>query len=298
MTPPGAAADPGRPTTVASLIAEARSAGVDRLDAQLLLAHHLGRSRTWVLAHGETAVDAPAAIDLRDALARRAAGEPLAYLTGEKAFHGLLLQVSPAVLVPRPDTETLVDWALDLLGDALADRPAPSVLDLGTGSGAIALAVKQACPRAQVHAVDCSAAALAVARGNGERLGLDVRWWLGDWWAALPDPAPAFDLVLSNPPYVAAGDPHLAALRHEPALALTPPGGDGMGSIEALLADAAPHLAPGAWLLLEHGHDQPDRVRARLAAAGFTALAHRVDLGGHRRCTGGCWPGRPGPRPT
>lgn len=297
MTAPGGAPDPVRPATVASLLADARAAGVDRLDAQLLLAHHLGRSRTWLLAHDEAAVDSALAAGLRDALARRAAGEPLAYLTGEKAFHGLRLQVSPAVLVPRPDTETLVDWALDLLGGALADRPAPAVLDLGTGSGAIALAVKQACPRAQLHAVDCSAAALAVARSNGERLGLAVQWWLGDWWAALPPGTTAFDLVLSNPPYVAAGDPHLAALVHEPALALTPPGGGGLASIEALLAGAPGHLAPGAWLLLEHGHDQPDAVRTRLAAAGFADLAHRVDLGGHRRCTGGRWPRRPPPMP-
>jgi release factor glutamine methyltransferase len=285
-----AAARAGAPAaspTLAGLLAEARALGVDRLDAQLLLAHHLARPRAWVLAHDDAVADAASAAAVRAGLRRRAAGEPLAYLTGEKAFHGLSLIVTPDVLVPRPDTETLVDWALECLAGPLAGHPAPRVLDLGTGSGAIALAVKAACPRADVHAVDLSPAALAVARANGERLGLAVRWWLGDWWHALPAGEAPFDLVLSNPPYIAAGDPHLPALAHEPALALTPPGGDGLAALRALATGAAPRLTAGGWLLLEHGHDQADAVHALLVAQGLEALGHRTDLGGVRRCTGG-----------
>ena len=281
----------GLPGSVAEALAAARGLGVDRLDAQLLLGHHLQRPRSWVLAHPEAALPPGPAAALRASLQRRAAGEPLAYLVGAKEFHGLTLQVTPAVLVPRPDTETLVDWALDRLAGPLAAIDAPAVIDLGTGSGAIALAVKRACPHVRMHAVDCSADALAVARANGERLGLAVQWWAGDWWQALPLAAPRFHLVLSNPPYIAPGDPHLAALRHEPALALTPPGASGLEAIEAIVAGAPAHLAVGGWLLLEHGHDQADAVKERLAARGFRSIEHRFDLSGHRRCTGGCWPG-------
>ncbi|MBI3157167.1 MAG: peptide chain release factor N(5)-glutamine methyltransferase, partial [Burkholderiales bacterium] len=268
---------------VAAALAAARALGVDRLDAQLLLAHRLGCTRSWVLAHPEAALAPAVAEALREDLLRRADGVPLAYLTGEKAFHRLVLRVTPAVLVPRPDTETLVDWALELLAGPLAARPAPSVLDLGTGSGAIALAVAQGCARARVHALDASAEALAVARANGERLGLAVRWWLGDWWQALPADAPRFDLALANPPYVAPGDPHLPALRHEPRAALVPPGESGLGALEAIIAAAPVQLVPGGWLLLEHGHDQADAVAQRLAAAGFGAIEQRRDFGGHLR---------------
>ena len=210
-------------------MAAARMLGVDRLDAQRLLAHHLGRPRSWLLAHDTDALPAEAAAPVLADLQSRASGVPLAYLTGTREFHGLDLHVTPDVLDPRPDTEILVDWALELLAGELAVVEKPQVVDLGTGSGAIALAVKQGCPRASVRALDASTAALAVARANGERLGLDVGWLASDWWSGLPPPR--VHLALSNPPYIAAGDPHLPALRHEPIAALTP-GGDGLAGHE------------------------------------------------------------------
>ena len=271
-------------TTVGQVLTHGRLIGLDRLDTQLLLAHQLGHSRTWLLAHPDAALDRTQQVEVGALLARRAAGEPLAYLTGEREFHGLRLTVTPDVLVPRADTETLVDWALELL----AGRQDPRVLDLGTGSGAIALAIKQACPRAQVHASDVSSAALAVARGNGERLHLPVTWHQGHWWQAL-DLALRFDLVLANPPYIAPGDPHLTALRHEPRAALVAHG-SGLADIEHIIAGAPGRLEPGAWLLLEHGFDQAAAVRLRLDRAGFEATATRLDLAGQPRVGAGRWP--------
>lgn len=265
--------------TVAQALAHARLIGVDQLDACLLLAQQLGRPRTWLLAHDDAPVaDSPALLAL---LGRRAAGEPLAYLIGKREFHGLLIHVTPDVLVPRPDTETLVDWALELI----ADHHAPCIVDLGTGSGAIALALKKACPRAQVHASDASQGALAIAQGNGERLGLPVTWYLGDWWQAL-DPALRFDLAVANPPYVAPGDPHLAALRHEPASALVAPG-YGLSCLERVIAGARDRLQPGGWIVLEHGFSQAGDVRRLLAQAGFEAVSTRHDLGGNARVSVG-----------
>ena len=275
------------PATVAAALATARALGVARLDAQLLLGHHLGRPRAWVLAHDGDVLPAAAAVAVLADLQRRADFVPLAYLTGRREFHGLTLRVGPDVLDPRADTEALVDWALELLGGELSTIASPEVVDLGTGSGAIALAVKHACPRARVRALDASPAALDVARGNGERLQLAVDWLLGDWWSALPPPP--VHLALSNPPYIAADDPHLPALRHEPRLALTP-GGDGLAAIDALIAGAGDHLLGGGWLLLEHGHDQGAAVRQRLARAGFERVGTRHDLAGHERCSGGMRP--------
>jgi release factor glutamine methyltransferase len=271
------------PSTVAEALALARQRGVDRLDAQLLLARALGRPRAWLLAHDDASLGDEPARRFESELSRRAAGEPLAYIVGEKEFHGLVLQVDAGVLVPRPDTETLVGWAIELLDGELASVPAPRVLDLGTGSGAIALAVKHACPRAALAAVDASEAALAVASGNGGRLGLQVEWLRGDWWEPLP--GRHFDLVLSNPPYIAEGDPHLAALAHEPALALTS-GADGLAAIRQIVAQARRHLAPGCWLLLEHGHDQAGAVRELLRDAGLADARSRPDLAGVMRCSG------------
>jgi release factor glutamine methyltransferase len=275
-------------TTVAQALQDAAVLGVDRLDAQLLLAQVLGlgerEARAWLRAHDTDLLDEPQHQRFRALLQRRRAGEPVAYLLGRKEFHGLMLQVSPEVLVPRPDTEVLVDWALE----ALEGRTAPRVLDLGTGSGAIALALAQARPDAVVSAVDFSAQALAVAMSNATRLGLTLRGLQGSWWQALPAGEAPFDLVVSNPPYIAEGDPHLADLRHEPLLALTS-GPDGLDAIRTIVADAPRHLRPGAWLLLEHGHDQADAVQALLHQAGFEAVDSRRDLGGHRRCTGGRW---------
>jgi release factor glutamine methyltransferase len=273
-------------SSVGQALAEARASGVDRLDAQLLLSHVMRRPRTWVLAHDEAPLDASQARRFRALCARRADAVPLPYLTGERAFHGLMLAVSPSVLVPRPETEHLVDWALECLAD-LPGGSAPAVADLGTGSGAIALAVAQACPRARVTAVDRSAEALAVARSNGERLGLSVGWCLGDWWQPLS--GRRFDLVLANPPYVAEGDAHLTALRHEPRGALTA-GPEGLDALRAIVAGAPPHLRPGAWLLLEHGHDQAAAVSELLSRNGFVDVQVRPDLAGLPRCSGGRWP--------
>jgi release factor glutamine methyltransferase len=265
--------------TVADAIALGRGMGVDRLDAQLLVARRLGADRAWLLAHPEVPLDAPQEAGCRADLTRRADGVPLAYITGEREFHGLLLSVTPDVLDPRPDTETLVDWALECLADAPC-----AVADLGTGSGAVALAIKKARPRATVHATDCSAHALAVARANANRLALDIEWSEGNWWQALP--VTLLDLAVSNPPYVAAADPHLQALRHEPAEALTP-GPRGLEAIEQIIAGAPSHLRMGAWLLLEHGFDQAAAVRDRMADAGFVDVTTRTDLSGATRCTGG-----------
>lgn len=270
--------------TVDEALAAARARGVDRLDAQLLLGRELGRDRSWLIAHGDAELPSDAAPRLDAALARRAAGEPLAYLLGEKEFHGLTLQVDRRVLVPRPDTEVLVDWAIELLRSA-AD-PAAQVLDLGTGSGAIALALKHAVPAAQLTATDLSEDALAVARGNARRLGLDLSFAQGAWWQAVGDRR--FDLVVSNPPYIAAGDRHLANLTHEPAAALSP-GSSGLESVEAIVAGAGRRLTDGAWLLLEHGLDQAEAVHALLERHGFVAVATRRDLASHPRCTGGRW---------
>lgn len=268
---------------IADALNLARKLGVDRLDTQLLLAHLLGRPRSWLVAHDDLSLDAAQAETLQRQLARRAAGEPLAYVLGEAEFRGLRLQVSPAVLVPRPETEVLVEWALaHLPADAAMD-----VLDLGTGSGAIALALKQARTQARVWASDASAEALAVARSNGQRHGLPIEWLQGDWWAPLA--GRRMGLVVSNPPYVAGDDPHLAALGHEPRAALTPEG-DGLAALRRIITGAPAHLLPGAWMLLEHGHDQARAVQALLADAGFDRPQTRNDLAGLPRCTGACWP--------
>jgi len=261
--------------TVAQALALARQLGVDRLDAQLLLAHLLKQDRAWLVTHDDAAVDEALA---RSLLERRARGEPFAYIVGEQEFHGLRLRVTPDTLIPRPDTEVLVDWALELL------TPEASLIDLGTGSGAIALAIKHRCPGAEVHAVDLSAGALAVAQANAEALNLAVEFHAGSWLA--PVAGRRFDVIASNPPYIAGQDPHLDALGHEPITALTP-GGDGLDSLRAIVAAAPDHLKPGGWLLLEHGYDQAAPVADLLRQHGFTELALRHDLGGNPRVSGG-----------
>jgi len=264
--------------TVDEALALARQLGVERGDAQVLLSHLTGQNRTWLMTHGDAAAPGADA-----ALHRLAGGEPLAHLTGWQPFHGLVLQVTPDTLIPRPDTETIVDWALELLAGMPGEPP---VADLGTGSGAIALALKAACPRAQVTAVDFSAAALAVARANGQRLGLAVDWHHGSWLEPLA--GQRFQLIVSNPPYIAGDDPHLPALRHEPLAALTP-GGDGLADLIALIDAAPQHLAAGGWLLLEHGWDQADAVAQHLARRGFAETTLRRDLAGRARASGGRW---------
>ena len=273
-------------SSVADALAAARALGVDRLDAQLLLGHLLGRPRSWLIAHGDDELGAGYRQSYQRLLERRADGEPLAYLVGEREFHGLSFAVTPAVLVPRPDTEVLVDWALAVM----AALPARRVVDLGTGSGAIAVTLAHRCLDAQVTATDCSTDALAVAQGNAARHGAHVDFRLANWWDGLA--GDTFDLIVSNPPYIAEGDPHLPALRHEPQLALTP-GGDGLDALRAIATGAPTHLGPGGWLLLEHGHEQGAAVRSLLLAAGFEEVHTRQDLAGLDRCTGGR---RPEPR--
>jgi release factor glutamine methyltransferase len=269
--------------SLAAALDRARQLGVDRLDAQRLLAHHLGRSRTWVIAHDdETLPDGERAAFDADC-DRRATGVPLAYLTGRREFHGIDLVVSPAVLIPRPDTEVLVDWALALLAGPLARLAEPRVVDLGTGSGAIAIAVARACPRARLTATDRSADALAVARRNADRFGVAVDFRCGDWWAAVA--GQRFDLAISNPPYIADGDPHLLALRHEPPAALTS-GSDGLGALRTICGGAAAHLEPQGWLIVEHGHDQAMAVAGLLGGAGLVDAGQRLDIAGHHRCAG------------
>lgn len=270
--------------SVDAALAAARAAGVDRLDAQLLLGHLLGRDRAWLLAHGDEPLAVDVATRFEDGLRRRRRGEPVAYLIGEKEFHGLRLQVDARVLVPRPDTEVLVDWAIELLRGELSPCTSPAVVDLGTGSGAIALAVRHACPQARVTATDASVDALDVARGNAARLGLPIAWAQGSWWNAVA--GQRFDLALSNPPYIPAGDQHLAALAAEPLPALSP-GADGLAALRAIVAGAADALADKGWLLLEHGFDQADAVQMLLREAGFAQVQTRHDLGGQARCTGG-----------
>ncbi len=269
---------------VAQALALASERGLERLDAQLLLLHALSRAqdeRAWLIAHDTEEVPAARAQAFAALCERRGADEPLAYLVGHKEFFGLDLAVDSRVLVPRPDTETLVDWALELLPAA----GAPRVVDLGTGSGAIALALKKLRPNAIVDAVDASAEALTVASENARRLSLEVGFIQDSW---LEGSANRYDLIVSNPPYVAAGDVHLAALRHEPSLALAS-GPDGLCAIRAIVAQAPAHLQRGAWLLLEHGWDQAATVRALLVGAGFGSVASRSDLAGIARCSGGKW---------
>ena len=276
--------------TLQDALRQAATAGLERLDAQMLLLHALGRSphdRAWLIAHDRDPLPDDASARWTTLLQRRQAGEPVAYLLGEKAFGGLTLQVDARVLVPRPDTEVLVDWALDALPPP-GGSDSPRLLDLGTGSGAIALTVASRRPDAQVTATDASAAALAVAQANAQRLALPVRFAQGAWLAAVP--GERFDVIASNPPYIAEGDAHLAALTHEPITALTA-GPDGLDDIRQIVDQAPAALPPGGWLLLEHGHDQAAAVRELLETAGFEQVSSRNDLAGIARCSGGRWPG-------
>ena len=270
--------------TLAQSLQRAQTLGLARIDVQLLHLHALGRDphdRAWLLVHDSDALPADVALRLDTLLRRRLAGEPIAYITGFKEFFGLNLQVDPRVLDPRPDTEILVEWALELLPQ---DAPL-RVLDLGTGSGAVALALQHQRPACTVTAVDTSADALAVANANARRLNLPVQCLLSHWMDAVSGP---FELIVSNPPYVADDDPHLAALTHEPLSALTS-GVDGLDDIRQIIAQAPSRLTPGGWLLLEHGWDQAVSVQDLLREAGFVQVQSRKDLAGMDRCTGGQW---------
>jgi len=318
-------------TTVRDALGRARALGVASLDSQLLLARALATTRTRLIAVDDRVLALDEARQWDDWLERRLAGEPIAYLLGEKEFHGLLLEVNSDVLVPRPETELLVDWASSVVQMLAGHRPGEAdgsgageaaesgageddtgeprvgepavgkrnvgkpgvgepgagpirIVDLGTGSGAIALALKRSHLRAEVTAADVSAAALAVARRNADRLGLAVELVESSWWRGLD--ARRFDVAVANPPYIGAADPHLAALRHEPSVALTP-GADALAALREIVAGAASHLAPGGGLLCEHGFDQGSAVRDLLGAAGFVGIETRRDLAGHERATGG-----------
>ena len=259
----------------------AQTLGLDRIDAQLLHLFALGRElhdRAWLLAHDTDELDAATLARLEVLLQRRAAGEPLAYITGTKEFFGLPLQVDDRVLDPRPDTETLVEWALEHMP---LQTPC-EVIDLGTGSGAIALALLHQRPQAHVSAVDASTQALAMAQANAQRLQLPVRFIQSHW---LREVTGTFDLIVSNPPYIRADDPHLATLTHEPLQALAS-GADGLDDIRAIIEQTPAHLKPGGWLLLEHGWDQAAAVRALFSRAGWQNVQSRKDLAGIERCTG------------
>jgi release factor glutamine methyltransferase len=259
--------------------------GLAPVDANALLAFVTGRNRAFFVAHADEPLPQQQIDQFLSLARRRRDGEPVAYLTGRREFHGLDLAVTPDVLIPRPETETLVEAALA----HLAVDEAARVLDLGTGSGALALAIAQARPRADVLGVDDSEAALAVARGNATRLAIgNVRFERSDWYEALG--GERFDVVVANPPYIAEGDPHLAEgdLRHEPRRALTP-GGDGLDALRAIVAGAGAHLVQGGVLAVEHGFDQADPVQALFAAAGATDIRHHRDLAGHWRVAEGRW---------
>jgi release factor glutamine methyltransferase len=254
-----------------------------RREAELLMAHGLARSRAWLYAHADDPVDAETAARIQALVARRASGEPIAYVTGQRQFWSLDLRVTPAVLIPRSETELLVELALR----HIPQGSKVDIADLGTGSGAIALALARERPAARVLATDASAAALAVARDNASRLGIaNVEFARGDWCAALD--SRRFDLIVSNSPYIAAGDRHLAEgdLRFEPAAALAS-GADGLDAIRAIVAATPAHLEPGGWLMLEHGFDQGAAVAGLMEQAGFGQVSTTTDLEGRDRVTSG-----------
>lgn len=250
-------------------------------EARLLIAHALGMERAWLMGHIDDPLDLASVERARALLGRRRAGEPIAYILGRREFHGLDLTVTADVLIPRPETELLVDLALERIGDQ-----SRRVLDLATGSGAIAIAIACGAPRAEVWATDASSAALAVARANAARHAPRVHIVESDWFAALS--GERFDLVATNPPYVAADDPHLAQgdVRFEPRAALVG-GADGLDCIRRIVDEAREHLTAGGWLLFEHGHDQAQASRRLLEDAGYLEAASWLDLAGIPRVSGG-----------
>ena len=274
------------PTTPEALLRQAR-ARIEANEASMLLAHVLGRTPAWLYAHGGDAIPGADVRRFHELVERRAAGEPVAYLTGRRGFWTLDLAVTPDTLIPRPETELLVELALERVADGLPVR----TLDMGTGSGAIALALARERPGAEVTATDRSAAALEVARRNAldHDIG-NVRFALGDWYQ--PVRGMRFGLIASNPPYIADGDGHLERgdLRFEPAGALAS-GGDGLDALRVIAAGAREHLQPGGWLLVEHGLEQGPAVRALFAEAGLEAVETARDLEDRERVTLGRLPG-------
>ena len=256
------------------------------LENRILLCHATGLSRVQLITQGDRPLGADEAARLADLVARRLQGEPIAYIVGKREFFGLDFQVGPAVLIPRPDTELIAELALDRL-----PAHAPRLLDMGTGSGAIAVAVAHTRPDADVTALDVSSDALAVAQANAAANGARVRFLHSSWFDAL-DGGAIFDVIASNPPYIAAGDEHLAQgdLRFEPVGALTDHA-DGLSALRTIIEGGPRHLVPGGWLLLEHGYDQAEAVRTLLANAGYTEVQSWRDLAGIERASGGRLPG-------
>ena len=270
--------------TVKGALDAAQTLGLARLDAQLLLLHALNKpdtDRAWLLAHDQDLLDGKALDDFQAVSQRRADGEPLAYITGFKEFFGLRFSVDKRVLVPRPDTETLVQWALDVLQSTRSAQ----VLDLGTGSGAVAIAIAHHL-KCIVTATDFSMEALTVAADNAGRLAVDITCLQSSWFDNVVS---RFQLIASNPPYIAEADPHLAALTHEPISALTS-GADGLKDVRQIVQQAPEYLHPGGWLMLEHGFDQACKVRELLLQRGFQQVQSRMDLTNIERCSGGQWP--------
>jgi release factor glutamine methyltransferase len=272
-------------TTIAAALAAAREK-LPSFEARLLLGHVLQQPPVWLLAHDDVLLDETALRGFNDLIARREAGEPVAYLLGRREFFGRDFAASPAALIPRPETELLVEVALKKLGDGNTAR----ILDLGTGTGCIAITLALECPSAQVTALDASRDALALAAENARRLNASVRFLHSDWYAAVQ--GEIFDVIISNPPYIAAADAHLTQgdLRFEPPAALAS-GADGLDAIRHIIAAAPAHLSAQGQLWLEHGYDQADAVRALLAAAGFAAIEQHRDLAGTVRVSGGIYCG-------
>lgn len=273
-----------------SISALIKQSPLARREAEMIIERVLGIARVTVIAHSDRVMDAAQHQQALLMIERRAGGEPMAYILGTREFYGLDFIVTPAVLIPRPETELLVEQALA----RLSSLPAPQgarMLDLGTGSGAIAVSVARHSPATSISAVDISGAALAVARQNATVLGAHIRFTESDWFSALI--GETFDLIVSNPPYVAAGDKHLAEgdLRFEPLSALTDgaPGENGLACIRRIIAEAPPHLKNGGWLLFEHGYDQAAACAQLLAARGFRDLCSFSDLAGTARVAGGRW---------
>jgi release factor glutamine methyltransferase len=266
-------------STVATLL---RGSGLPDLEARILLGHVLGVERAWLIAHAGDPVAGKNLEVFRALCARRLGGEPVAYLVGKREFYGLAIGVTPAVLIPRPESELLVDLALE----RLPKDAGKNVLDLGTGSACIALAIANERPRTTVSATDNSSAALEVARANATALGLTIRLLESNWYTSLGEQR--FDIIVSNPPYIASGDPHLheGDLRFEPEAALTD-GADGFAAIDIIVKNALQYLSAGGWLLFEHGYDQADGARARLQTAGFSGVQSWRDLAGIERVSGG-----------
>lgn len=273
------------PQTIRQALVEATHRLGDRIDAEVLLCHVLDKPRSWLIAHADDTLLPDYAAAYALLLEQREAGEPVAYITGRRGFWSLDLEVTPATLIPRPETELLVELALERLPN---DRPC-HVLDLGTGSGAIALAIARERPSSQVTATDASSDALVVAQGNARRHHVgNISFVHGDWFAPLGDKR--FDVIVSNPPYIESSDPHLQQgdLRFEPMSALAS-GIDGFDDIRRIIRDAGLHLLPGGWLLFEHGWQQGDAARALLRDAGFVELSTVRDLEDRDRVSVGRW---------